>query len=263
MTILDAMKERRSVRSFNGLGLSQTQRDYLARAIGAASDPFDGKVTIRLKSIDINEDFKPSTYGVIKGARDFFLLGIGDDEASALSAGYRFEEVVLRAWEAGLGTCWIAATFKVSKFEKVETWPARQQLKIVSPVGVPARQTVMEKVMRLSIGADKRKPFDELFSENKFGEAVSPDNRFREALSMLRLAPSSTNSQPWRALVVGDTVHFYYKPRTFVTLIDCGIGLCHFIETERYYGREGQLAKLPNAPEALSGTKYLISYQSN
>ena len=42
---------------------------------------------------------------MIKGTEDFFLLGIGSDEASAPSAGFGFEQVVLKALQMGLGTC--------------------------------------------------------------------------------------------------------------------------------------------------------------
>lgn len=49
--------------------------------------------------------YKPSKYGMIKGTEDFFLLGIGSDEASAPSAGFGFEQVVLKALQMGLGTC--------------------------------------------------------------------------------------------------------------------------------------------------------------
>ncbi|MDE6458444.1 MAG: hypothetical protein K2L31_07600, partial [Muribaculum sp.] len=88
----------------------------------------------------------------------------------------------------------------------------------------------------------------------------SQANRFAEPLEMMRLAPSSVNSQPWRALVMGDTVHFYYLPKSNLSLIDCGIGLCHFYETERFNGNKGTFSGMENAPNAPQGWRYLISY---
>jgi len=60
---------------------------------------------------------------------------------------------------------------------------------------------------------------------------------FREALEMVRLAPSAVNKQPWRAVVCGDTVHFYEKQgKGFVAAngwdiqkVDVGIALYHFV----------------------------------
>ncbi|MDE6027965.1 MAG: hypothetical protein K2G23_07835, partial [Muribaculaceae bacterium] len=223
-------------------------------------DPFGGNVTIRLKKFDLKGGYKPSTYGMINGAEDFFMLGIGEDEASALSAGFKFEQVVLKAWEMGLGTCWIAGTFKGSDFEKGETWPAGEELKVVCPVGVAKKPSIMEKVARFTIGSNKRKPFNDLFFYQDFKQAVPEDNSFYEALQMLRLAPSSTNSQPWRALVTGETVHFYYKPKSKASVIDTAIGMCQFYETEKFNGKSGAFHKVADAPKAPDDWKYLYSY---
>lgn len=260
MDILQAMKERRSVRSFNGKPLDRDIVADLNKAIDSSYTLFGGNVTIRLKSFDLKGDFKPSTYGVIKGASDFFLMAIGNDENSELTAGFKFEQVVLKAWQMGLGTCWIAGTFKGSQFDNRENWPDVETLKIICPVGIAEKPRIMEKMMRLSIGADNRKPFSTLFFENDFGNPLKSDCKFREPLEMLRLAPSSTNSQPWRVLVRGERVLFYYKPKYPVTIIDMGIGLCHFYETEKYNGFDGKFEKEADAPMAPEDWKYLISY---
>ena len=262
MNILEAIKERRSVRSYTGESLTEVQRMNLKAAIADSYSPFGGKVTIRLKEFDLRAGYKPSTYGMIKGATEFFLLGIGDDEASALSAGFRFERVVLRACKIGLGTCWIAATFKGSDFERGQSWPDGETLKIISPVGIPASKSILEKITRFTAGSNNRKPFEKLFFDGGFDKPLSPDSRYGEALEMLRLAPSSTNSQPWRALVDGDNVHFYYKPKSKASVLDCGIGFCHFYETEKFYKRTGEFYKDLTAPVPHDNWKYLYSYRS-
>ncbi len=263
MDILDAIKSRRSVRSFNGEALSGSNRKILMDAVEQSSSPFGGNVTIRLKEFDIKDGYKPSTYGMIKGAVDFFLLGIGDDEASALTAGFRFEQVVLKAWQLGLGTCWIAATFKGSTFDDGLTWRDGEKLKVICPVGVPAKQSMMERITRLSLGSKNRKPFGELFYDEDFKHPLSVESRFGVALEMMRLAPSSTNSQPWRALVAGDTVHFYYKPKSDASVLDCGIGMCHFYEAEKYRSHDGKFFKATEIPVSHESWKYLYSYKSN
>ncbi|MDE6276968.1 MAG: nitroreductase family protein, partial [Muribaculaceae bacterium] len=201
MNIIDAMKERRSVRTFDGNGLTPAQIAKLENAIRESTTPFGGNISIKLRKFNLKEGYKPSTYGMIRGAEDFFLLGIAGDEASALSAGYRFEQVVLRAWELGLGTCWIAATFKGSDFERGTTWPDGEQLKVICPVGVAEPPALMEKLIRLTMGSKKRLPFNDLFFYKDFKTAIPDDNKFPEALEMMRIAPSSTNSQPGRVLV--------------------------------------------------------------
>lgn len=263
MDIIQAMRERRSVRSFNGEPLSPSVISDLHKAIEDSYSPFDGNVTIRLKSFELEGDFKPSTYGVIKGASDFFLLAIGEGEDSALAAGFRFEQVVLNAWQMGLGTCWIAATFKGSRFDKGEKWPEGETLRIISPVGVPEKQRFFEKFTRFALGSRNRKPFSDLFFEDDFKKPLNPENKFAEALQMLRIAPSSTNSQPWRALVKNDKVLFYYKPKSKISVLDTGIGICHFYETERFNGYEGRFEKATDVPASPEDWKYLITYTRN
>lgn len=260
MNIIEAIKERRSVRSYDGKGITPEQRTELEKAIEQASSPFGGSVTIRLKPFDLKGGYKPSTYGMIRGAENFFLLGIGSDEESALTAGFRFEQVVLKAWQMGLGTCWIAATFKGSDFDRGETWPDGEELRIICPVGVAVVGSIKEKLTRLTLGSAKRKPFDSLFFYQDFNTPVPPDNQFREALEMLRIAPSSTNSQPWRALVDGDSVHFYYKPKSPASVLDTGIGICHFYETERFNGRDGVFTKQASYPAAPDDWRYLRTF---
>lgn len=193
----------------------------------------------------------------------FFLLGIGGDDASALSAGFRFEQVVLKARQLGFGTCWIAATFKGSEFDHGESWPDGERLTVICPVGVPAKRSMMEKITRLSLGSKNRKPFDELFFDGNFKTPLSKEGRFGLSLQMLRLAPSSTNSQPWRVLIVGDIVHFYYKPKSEASVLDCGIGMCHFYEAEKYQSRDGEFFKADDTPVAHKSWRYLYSYKSN
>lgn len=265
MTILEAMRSRRSVRTYNRAPLDQNQIELLTRCVASAQSPFGGRVAIRLRLFNVAAGYKPSTYGMIKGASDYFLVAFAKgDRCSELTAGYRFEQVVLKAWQMGLGTCWIAATFKQTVFEEGVRWPDGLSLQIVSPVGVAAKErSLLERVSRSVVGSDRRKPFGKLFFESDFSTPLSSESRFGESLEMMRLAPSSTNSQPWRAVVEGDTVHFYYVDKSKLAMIDCGIGLCHFHLTEQYRQSDGRFEECAQHPAAPKGVKYLISYKAN
>ncbi|MDE5552027.1 MAG: hypothetical protein K2I91_02390 [Muribaculaceae bacterium] len=263
MDILEAMRTRRSVRSFDGAGLAPGQMAELENAVKDVYNPFGGNYTIRLKHFDKAGDYKPSTYGMIKNATDYFTIGIGEDEESALAVGFSFEQVVLKAWQMGLGTCWIAATFKGSAFEQGEPWPDGEKLRIISPVGRPARKSLMENIARMTLGSNNRKAFKELFFTDGFARSLTQENTYADALNMLRLAPSSTNSQPWRVLVENDRVHFYYVPKSQASVLDCGIGMCHFYLTERCNGHDGTFYRESESPARKDNWRYLISYKRN
>lgn len=261
MDIIQAMKERRSVRTFNGEPLSAETREALLEFASQAYNPFGGEFSIRLKEFDLEAGYKPSTYGMITGANDFFLIGIANNKASAMGTGFVFEQVVLKAWEMGLGTCWIAATFKGSSFDKGQTWPQGQQLRIVCPVGVPSGPSLKERITRLGLGSQKRKRFGDLFFEGYDLHSLSPESRFGQALEMMRIAPSSTNSQPWRALVINNsTVHFYYVDKSEASVLDTGIGLSHFYLTEQHSHNNGHFYTDQQPPAGFKDWNYLVSY---
>ncbi|MCH5229499.1 MAG: hypothetical protein J1F12_05830 [Muribaculaceae bacterium] len=261
MDIIEAIKKRHSVRSYQEKPLSKEELELLQKAIDSSFTLFGGKLTIRLKSFDLKEGFKPSTYGFIKGASDFFLLGVGNDEVSALTAGFQFEQVVLKATEMGLGTCWIAATFKGTDFERNESWPEGESLKLISPVGYPEKPRLIEKLGRKAMGSDHRLPISKLFFEDDFQKTLNEENEYMFSLEMLRLAPSSTNSQPWRILIKDNKVMFYYKPKSQVAIVDMGIGICHFYEAEKFKGFKGEFFKEEKYQLPPEDWKYLISYK--
>lgn len=260
MNILEAMQQRRSIRNYDGTVLESELRGELQKKAGQAYSPFGGRMEIRLAEFDLKGDFKPSTYGVIRGARDYFLVAYGSDTDSALSAGFKFEQVVLAAWQMGLGTCWVGGTFRGSDFDREQSRVEGVELKVVCPVGYGAKSGMRERLTRYIFGSNNRKEFDSMFFFGDFHGAMPAENRYREALEMMRLAPSSTNSQPWRALVNDDKVHFYCKRKSRLSVLDCGIGISHFYLTEKYRGRCGRFVKQADAPVAPSDWIYLTTF---
>ena len=259
--ILETIRARRSVRTYRGNPLTANQKAELTAAIASAVNPFGGEVAIRLADVDIAGPYRPGTYGVIRGARNYLLMGMADDDRSQLAAGFMMEQVVLRATALGLGTCWIAATFKGSDFARLAQMPDGLSLRIVSPVGEPAeKKSLLERLTRTVARSSTRKPFGDLFFVDDFSTPLQSDSKFGLPLEMLRLAPSSTNSQPWRALVEGDTVHFFCRPGS-CALIDLGIGLSHFALTCDRLNLSGDWQRLPQPPTpAHASLRYVISY---
>lgn len=262
MTITEAIRERRSVRTFKSAPLTEEEEAHLRETASHASDPFGGAVTISLISMQEAADFRPSTYGMIRGAMQYFTIAAGADDKSQLSAGYRFEQVVLEAWRMGLGTCWLGGTFRSSRFAAIVPVHAGQRLCYVSPVGAAASPNLMERISRKVAGSDHRKPFSELFSLDAADAPLPADNLFAPGLEMLRLAPSSTNSQPWRAIVCGSAVHFYYVPKSRFAMVDMGIALCHFHLAEQAAGRKGSFAPMTaGIPAPPAACRYLTTYR--
>ncbi len=84
---------------------------------------------------------------------------------------------------------------------------------------------------------------------------------------MARLAPFAGNKQPWRAVVIDNTVHFYeYKtlkdsPLGDIQKVDIGIALSHFDLTEKENSHSGRFAELEPQLALPGNTHYIISYE--
>lgn len=250
MNITDVIRERSSVRTFDKQReLTADQVESINRSIAEAKSPFGGGYKIEFKKFDLTGPQRPGTYGAIDGAQWFLLMGVADSFEARLAAGFAMQQVVLHCTSLGLGTCWMGATFKSADFARGVDFPADEPLRIISPVGYAAgKRRIIEKLTRAVAGADKRKPFDSMFFENDFSTPVSADSPFRQALEMMRLAPSATNSQPWRALVEGNTVYFYYENKSAYSVYDLGIGMCNFFLTLQSEGKAGSFGPATDAP---------------
>lgn len=235
MIASECIKKRRSVRTFDGTALREEDAKRIIAFAEKLENPYD--ISIRWKLLDAKKHGLKSP--VIVGT-DAFIAGKMPRVPHAEEAfGYAFEKVVLFAGSLGVGTTWIAGTMDRPAFEKAMVLNDDEVMPCVSPLGYPAKKmSVREAVMRKSIKADARFPFETLFFENGFDTPLTPktaDPLF-SALEAVRLAPSAVNKQPWRVVVCGGKAHFYEKrSKGYVAengwdiqKIDLGIALAHF-----------------------------------
>lgn len=225
-----AVELRHSVRTFDaGRRLTSITLERIEGFIADAVSPFGGNYSLRLSDFSNIDQPLPSTYGSIKGASVYITAASSPDLSSLLSLGFAGEQVVLRAALQDLGTCWVGGTFRASDFSSAAELPEGETLRLVIPVGYAAdHRRLREKITSAMFRSASRKPFDKMFYAGDFSTSVPADSPFRRPLEMMRLAPSSLNSQPWRALVRSDEVVFYYKGKGWMPVVDMGIALCHF-----------------------------------
>lgn len=264
MDYIKAIESRHSVRNYTEQPLTENQISVLREAIAEVSAPFGGKVKIMLARKADGTLFKPSTYGVIRGATDYLLMYLSDDLESRLSGGYALERVVLAATSMGLGTCWVGGTFSAGSFNHVSDIPAGLKLTIVCPVGIAApKQGLLSRITSAIACSKSRKPMTQLFFQDSTGTPLQPGNPYYEALEMMRLAPSSVNSQPWRAIVSADNseVSFYATSLKPLNEIDMGIGLCHFALAMQAKGKRGHFSMTPPESESPAGLYFVARYQ--
>lgn len=235
MNKLELVRSRRSVRSFDGRALTEEDMSAVLRCMETAENPYNLPITWRI--LNAKEDSLSSP--VITGT-DTYIAGKMRRVPHAEEAfGYAFEKIVLFAQSRGIGTTWIGGTMDRKAFERAMQLKDGEVLPCVSPLGYPAeKMSLRESMMRKGVKADSRLPFEKLFFDESFDAplSVSRAGELRDALEMVRWAPSAVNKQPWRAVRAGDMIHFYEKQsKGFVAAegwdmqkIDMGIALCHF-----------------------------------
>lgn len=235
MSMMDLIRKRRSVRTFDGKALQEEDALKIMEAAGEAENPFD--IPISWKILDGKKDGLSSP--VVVGT-DTYIAGKMRRVPYAEEAfGYSFEKVVLCAESLGVGTTWIAGTMNRGAFERAMEVGEDEVMPCMSPIGYPAKKMAFrEMMMRKGVKADSRLPFGELFFDGDLGTPLTEEKsgQLKDALEAVRLAPSAVNKQPWRVVVTENAVHFYEKHSGgYVSdggwdmqKIDMGIALCHF-----------------------------------
>ncbi|MDE7375958.1 MAG: hypothetical protein K2N16_03825 [Muribaculaceae bacterium] len=245
-SVVDAIKRRHSVRTYQNKPLSEEDLIKIKDYAAGLSNPFGAQVVVGILQKNIGgEPVKLGTYGVIKGASTFLGASVAPGEHALEGLGYAFEDLVLYATSLGLGTVWLGGTFSRGDFRRAMNQPDGWLLPIVSPIGYPAEgRSMIEKITRKMAGSDSRKPWSDLFFDGDFLTPLTEEaaGEWREALEMVRLAPSATNSQPWRVVRRGGEFHFYASCKDYSGFkpIDMGIAMQHFDATLRSQGIEGQ-----------------------
>ena len=230
MNIEKSIRERKSVRTFDGQELSKEDREKLSEFMKNIELPFDMQIEFQF--------LEGMNCPVVVGTNLYVGAKLKDLPFFNEAFGYAFEKFILFAQSLGIGTVWIGGTMDRALFEKEMNLKEDELMPCVSPIGYPAKKmSLRESLMRKGINADERKSFEEIVFINSFDQPLHPEsaNELYLPLEMVRLAPSAVNRQPWRILVDQNYVHFYLKrSKNFhggkidMQKIDMGIALCHF-----------------------------------
>lgn len=235
-TLLEVIKGRRSVRTFDGKPLRPEDREKLEAFIAGISNPFDIPVTFVL--LDAEEHGLSSP--VLSGEKLYVTGKVPGVPYADVAFGYSFERLVLYAWSLGIGTTWIGGTMKRDNFARAAGLQAGERMPCISPLGYPAeKMSVRETLMRKGAGSDSRLPAEKLFFDGSLDKPLSGTKKeaLGDLIEMVRRAPSAVNRQPWRIVVTEEGYHFYEKKdKGYVSdavgdmqKIDIGIALCHFV----------------------------------
>jgi len=259
---IEIMKKRISVRTYDGQPLEEKVRRSLEAFLADVPNPFGVQTRFALLSVDGAE--RIGTYGFISGVKQYVAGCVKQGGMDLEGYGYAMERIVLQATEMGLGTCWLGI-FKRGAFGDAMK-PDGELMPAVAAIGVAAgKRSLMDRAVAAGAGARKRKPLETLFFEEDFNTPINASGPLKECLEMVRIGPSASNKQPWRAARQGEAVHFYLAetpgyagnklPAGTIQRVDMGIAACQMEMAAEALGLPGGFVvsdpKL-NAPEGWS-----------
>jgi nitroreductase len=273
MSILDTVKNRTSCRTFKPVPLSPADKRSLEAFIRENDTGLDNE-RIPFGIIEKKAGEKPMKldYGIIKGHSAYVMGASKASVTSRVNYGYLMEKVVLKATEMSLATCWVGY-FDTEYFNADIKIENGSEIPSIVVLGYPtATPSLLDKVVRFSVKSAKRQAWGALFFNCHSKAALSPESvkKYSDSLEMVRLAPSSGNTQPWRVFFddTANEFHFYKKlvSRRYEAKglheIDIGIAMSHFELVSVYNGLSGGWIRLEKERvKAIDDFHYIMTWK--
>jgi nitroreductase len=253
MNIIETIKKRISTRTFNQVALKPADKKELESFIVENSKGLENEV-VNFRIIEKNDADKQMKldYGMIKGHNTYILGTAQTTVASRVNYGYLMEKVVLKATEMNLSTCWVGY-FDSTYFNEVHIENGFDIPSIVLVGYSEDRETYIGKTFRFALNASKRYSWDKMFFNYRLKTSLTPEyvKKYSDSLEMVRLAPSSGNTQPWRVFFEDTTNEFHFFKKSISKRyelrglhdIDMGIALSHFELMSLQNGLSGRWLK--------------------
>lgn len=212
MITVETIRERHSVREYDGKPLAQAEFD----ALGALVEECARESGLDIQLVGDNpEVFNViARFGLIRGCRTHVAFVVDDDKAGDATRaavdeaiGYWGQKIVLAAQDMGLNTCWCALCSR--KKSRADVAPGKK-VRLVIAAGHGKTQSFPRKTK--SIGA--------LSSV----ECAKAPAWFAAAMEAAQLAPTAMNNQDFKITLLSDgkTVRID-APQSGLNVIDKGI----------------------------------------
>ena len=214
MITVETIRERHSVREYDGKPLSRAEFD----ALGAVVEECARESGLDIQLVGDNpEVFNViARFGLIRECRTHVAFVVDDAKAGDVAAdeaiGYWGQKIVLAAQDMGLNTCWCALCSR--KKSRAVVAPG-EKIRLIIAVGHGKTQGFSRKT----------KSVEALSSV----ECVKAPAWFAAAMEAAQLAPTAMNNQNFKITLFSDgkTVRID-APQSGLNVIDEGIVRCNF-----------------------------------
>lgn len=207
MEIIELMKERHSVRQYTDKKIEKEKREVLNTLIAQINQ----KAGLHIQIIyDEPKCFNSmmAHYGKFDGVNNYIAL-VGEKSKPDESLGYYGEQIVLKAQELGLNTCWVAMTHGKSK---AQIDKGEKQVCLIS-LGYGKTAGAAHKSKKLSEVCNYKKDMPEWFLSG---------------MEAALLAPTAMNRQKFYFELLPDNSIKITCGKGLYTKLDLGIVKYHF-----------------------------------
>ena len=209
MDVMDAIRERHSVRSYNERAIEGDVKGALLSYIEQCNKESGLHMQLVMNEPQAFDGFM-AHYGNFSGVRNYIAMIGRKGKELEEKCGYYGEKVVLKAQELGLNTCWVAMTY--SKVKTAFQINSGERLCLVIAVGYGETNGVGHKSKPAEAVMEAKEPVPEWF---------------KKGIAAALLAPTAMNQQKFLFTLNGDTVTAK-AGMGFYTKIGLGIAKCHF-----------------------------------
>lgn len=208
MEMMELMKQRHSVRQYTDRVIEAEKRSALDELTAALNRKFGVHMQIIYDEPQCFDSMM-AHYGKFTGVKNYIALVGVKSPALDETLGYAGEQLVLKAQELGLNTCWVAMTYGKSKavIGKGEKQVCLIALGYGCTNGIAHRSKALSEVCRV--------------------QGEMPE-WFLTGMEAALLAPTATNQQKFFFELLSDGKVKASARRGFYTKLDLGIVKYHF-----------------------------------
>lgn len=203
------IKERHSVRSYLDKEIENNKVDELNKLIEEINKKEDLNIQLVLNDREVFNKFVLH-YGRLNNCNNYIALTGKKEPLLKEKIGYFGEQIVLKAQEIGLNTCWVAGTYK----KNIVKAKINNNEKLVC-------------IIAIGYGETNGRPRKSKSVEEVTNSKYYPD-WFKKGLEFALLAPTAINQQRFKFEYIDDNKVKASTLRGHLTKIDLGIAKYHF-----------------------------------
>ena len=206
---------RRSIRSYDQRQLSSDDQASIKIILNNSKSLFpDNQFEIILKSKTKGEDLVEilGAYGRFITPPYYLVPYITGSNHALVDLGYHEEQIAVRLWSKGIGTCFIGCLSRQEKVRHLFQLPVEAQIAAFLVFGYPGVGFGIETITEFTksiIGIRGRKPVEDLFFQDTFEHSAKPEGIWEKIIEAAQLTPSAINAQPWRYLLRNEELYLF------------------------------------------------------